>query len=105
MAVSLPSLSSPHIKRSCLAPPRTVPPVPHLPAPPLNLRAGYLNTCSFLLAPTLVPPGQKARASGLMTVAFQSACFGALMLAYAVQQLELSTLVAHVVRAAGVVAH
>jgi hypothetical protein len=34
-------------------------------------RAGYLNTCSYLVAPSLVPPGQKPRASVLMTVAFQ----------------------------------
>ncbi|EFJ41398.1 hypothetical protein VOLCADRAFT_98621 [Volvox carteri f. nagariensis] len=67
--------------------------------------SGYLNTCSYLIAPTLVPPGQKSRASGLMTVAFQSACFGALMLAYAVQQLELSHLVRHVAMAMGASPH
>ncbi|GIM13312.1 hypothetical protein Vretimale_16452 [Volvox reticuliferus] len=67
--------------------------------------SGYLNTCSYLVAPTLVPPGQKSRASGLMTVAFQSACFGALMLAFAVQQLELSHLIKHVVEAAGASPH
>lgn len=48
--------------------------------------SGYLNTCSYIVAPTLVPLGQKPRASGLMTIAFQSACFGALLLAYWVQQ-------------------
>ncbi|GIL58218.1 hypothetical protein Vafri_13282 [Volvox africanus] len=67
--------------------------------------SGYLNTCSYLVAPTLVPPGQKSRASGLMTVAFQSACFGALLLAFAVQQLELSHLIKHVAEAAGASPH
>ncbi|GLC52618.1 hypothetical protein PLESTB_000649700 [Pleodorina starrii] len=67
--------------------------------------SGYLNTCSYLVAPTLVPPSQKSRASGLMTVAFQSACFGALMLAYAVQQLEVSALVKQVAAAAGASPH
>lgn len=49
--------------------------------------SGYLNTCSYLLAPQLVPPSQKARASGVMTVAFQSSCFAALMLAGGLQRL------------------
>jgi hypothetical protein len=47
--------------------------------------SGYLNTCSYLLAPQLVPPGQKARASGIMTVAFQSSCFVALIIAGFIQ--------------------
>ncbi len=48
--------------------------------------SGYLNTCSYLVAPLLVPPSQKPRASVLMTVAFQSSCFGALLIAYFIQQ-------------------
>ncbi len=48
--------------------------------------SGYLNTCSYLLAPKLVPHNQKARASGIMTVAFQSSCFAGLMAARAIQQ-------------------
>ncbi|KAG2500340.1 hypothetical protein HYH03_001915 [Edaphochlamys debaryana] len=56
--------------------------------------SGYLNTCSYLVAPTLVPPNQKGRASGLMTVAFQSACFGALLLAALVQQMKLGEAIA-----------
>ena len=47
--------------------------------------SGYLNTCAYLLAPKLVPSNQKARASGIMTVAFQSSCFAALILAGMVQ--------------------
>ena len=47
--------------------------------------SGYLNTCSYLLAPKLVPANQKARASGIMTVAFQSSCFSGLILAAFVQ--------------------
>ena len=43
--------------------------------------SGYLNTCSYLLAPKLVPANQKARASGIMTVAFQISCFFALIFA------------------------
>lgn len=49
--------------------------------------SGYLNTCAYLVAPSLVPAGQRARASGLMTVAFQSACVTALLLAAALQAL------------------
>ncbi|GFR41593.1 hypothetical protein Agub_g2316 [Astrephomene gubernaculifera] len=67
--------------------------------------SGYLNTCSYLVAPTLVPPSQKARASGLMTVAFQSACFGALLLAAVIQQLKLGEGLAQGILAHGVVAH
>ena len=48
--------------------------------------SGYLNTCAYLLAPKLVPANQKARASGIMTVAFQVSCFTALMLAAVIQQ-------------------
>ncbi|KAG2452002.1 hypothetical protein HYH02_003044 [Chlamydomonas schloesseri] len=61
--------------------------------------SGYLNTCSYLVAPTLVPPSQKSRASGLMTVAFQSACFGALLLAAVIQQLKLGDTLAEMVGA------
>ncbi len=48
--------------------------------------SGYINTCSYLLAPQLVPASQKSRASGIMTVAFQSSCFAALMIAGMIQQ-------------------
>ena len=48
--------------------------------------SGYLNTCSYLLAPKMVPANQKARASGIMTVAFQLSCFTALILAGLLQQ-------------------
>ncbi|PNH02012.1 hypothetical protein TSOC_012042 [Tetrabaena socialis] len=65
---------------------------------------GYLNTCSYLVAPSLVPPGQKARASGLMTVAFQSACFGALLLAAAVQHWRLGPGMGHEAAAAAAAA-
>ncbi|KAL6763078.1 hypothetical protein V8C86DRAFT_2507052 [Haematococcus lacustris] len=47
--------------------------------------SGYLNTCAYLVAPSLVPPHSKARASGLMTVAFQTSCLVALLAAAAVQ--------------------
>ncbi|PNW84001.1 hypothetical protein CHLRE_04g212250v5 [Chlamydomonas reinhardtii] len=62
--------------------------------------SGYLNTCSYLVAPTLVPPSAKSRASGLMTVAFQSACFAALLLAAAIQHLRLGDALAQMVGAA-----
>lgn len=47
--------------------------------------SGYTNTCAYLIAPCLVPVGQRPRASGLMTVSLQSACVAALLLAAILQ--------------------
>ena len=47
--------------------------------------SGYVNTCAYLVAPTLVPSSQKSQASGLMTVAFQSSCCIALIVAALIQ--------------------
>mmetsp|Transcript_22046 Transcript_22046/g.48132 ORF Transcript_22046/g.48132 Transcript_22046/m.48132 type:complete len:479 (+) Transcript_22046:161-1597(+) len=52
------------------------------------LLSGFVNTCSYLVAPCLVSPQHKARASGLMTVAFQSSCFIALLIASAIQKMS-----------------
>ena len=50
--------------------------------------SGYLNSCSYLLAPLLVPYSQKSQASSVMTVAFQSSCFLGLMGASALVALQ-----------------
>ncbi len=52
---------------------------------------GVLCVLVLQVAPTLVPPSSKARASGLMTVAFQSSCFLALLGAAAIQRLTASS--------------
>eukprot|EP00798_Chlamydomonas_sp_ICE-L_P014566 gene14566-20607_t len=51
--------------------------------------SGYVNTCAYLMAPKLVSPSQKPRASGMMTVAFQSSCFIALIVAAVIQRATL----------------
>ena len=39
--------------------------------------AGYLNTCSYIVAPLVVAPQHKATANGLLAIVYQSAhCFG-----------------------------
>jgi hypothetical protein len=51
--------------------------------------SGYVNTCAYLLAPSLVPAAARSRAGGLMAASFQGACLAGLLAAVAAERLAM----------------